>query len=173
MSDPIKLDLDAIEAAAKAATPGEWHWVNHVTDQPRQAGEWRASLRTIEKYPTGAGGYLLPKFIVEADEICDENMDGNAAFIATANPTVVLELVRRLRAAEALSAARIVEIPKDIAAVALVGEFKPAFVQEMKAFHDALREQHSSSALVMCVQSPTDLQALDDEKMRLAGWVRA
>lgn len=95
----MTLDLEQIKAAARAATPGPWHWVNPENDQPRRPGEWRASLRTIEKFPTQSVG-PLPEFIVEADEICDKNMEANAAFIETMDPTTVLELVERLEAAE-------------------------------------------------------------------------
>lgn len=91
--------LDEIERVAKAATPGPWQWINPENDRPRQSGEWRSSLRTVEEFPTISVG-SLPKFIVEADEIYGENMDANAAFIAAANPTTVLSLiaeVKRLR----------------------------------------------------------------------------
>jgi hypothetical protein len=101
-------DTDKLKGLALAATPGPWHWVNNETDQPRQPGEWRASLRTVQEYPTHSVG-PLPKFIVQADEICGENMDANADFIAAANPATVLALlaerdelcaeVERLRAA--------------------------------------------------------------------------
>lgn len=165
MNNPIKLDLDAIEAAAKAATQGQWTF-----DQFRMGGVVRGG--PVQHWVNGSGQSQIA-MSTGAEWMEHGETDANAKHMATANPTVVLELVRRLRAAEALSAARIVEVPKGIAAVALVGEFKPAYVQEMKAFHDALREQHGSSALVLCVQSPTDLQAFDEEQMRVAGWVRA
>jgi hypothetical protein len=96
------IDLDKLEALAKDATPGPWHWVNRETDEPRSAGEWNSSLRTVEVFPTQLVG-PLPKFIVEADEICDENMEANADFIAAANPATILALiaeVRSLRAGE-------------------------------------------------------------------------
>jgi hypothetical protein len=92
----MRYDLDSLEALATAATPGPWHWVNPTTDAPRGLGEWRSSLRTVEKFPTQSVG-PLPKFIVEADEICDWNMDANASFIAAANPETILTLTAELR----------------------------------------------------------------------------
>ena len=97
-SNDSGLNLDHLEALARAATPGPWHWVNPENDQPRKLGEWRASLRTVQEFNTRWGD-TLPKFIVNADEICDENMDANANFIATANPAAVLELIALARRA--------------------------------------------------------------------------
>jgi hypothetical protein len=94
------IDTEKMKALALAATQGPWEWVNPVNDEPRQPGEWRASLRTVEKFPTQSIG-TLPKFIIEADEICDENREANAAFIAAANPAAILELIAALEAAAA------------------------------------------------------------------------
>jgi hypothetical protein len=96
----MNVDLNALKEVAAAATPGPWNWVNPETDKPRQPGEWRSSLRTVahnREYPTGRP---LPDFIMEADEICDENMEANAAFIEAANPAAVLALIERLEMAE-------------------------------------------------------------------------
>ena len=82
------IDLDALEAAALAATPGEWCF--------------------------GSFGRLLvvPMIADNPDKhspICDLGEQhfpshtepyANAAYIAAANPAVVIELIRRLRAAE-------------------------------------------------------------------------
>jgi hypothetical protein len=98
-SNDSGLNLDHLEALAKAATPGPWHWVNPGNDQPRKLGEWRASLRTVQQFNTHRGD-TLPKFIVDAEEIRDENMDANANFIAAANPAAVLALIQLARRAQ-------------------------------------------------------------------------
>ena len=67
-----------------AFTPGPWCWINSETDLPRQEGEWRSSLRTVKEYERSSVGTRLPLFILEADEIDDENMEGNALLIAAA-----------------------------------------------------------------------------------------
>ena len=67
-----------------AFTPGPWCWINSETDLPRQEGEWRSSLRTVKEYERSSVGTRLPLFILEADEICDENMEANARLIAAA-----------------------------------------------------------------------------------------
>lgn len=74
-------------------TPGPWHWVNPVTDEPRAPGEWRSSLRTVAEFGENKTeireelsytSFALPKFILEADEIMDDQMDANARLIAAA-----------------------------------------------------------------------------------------
>ena len=83
------IDLDALEAAALAATPGLWQfWNGHMIraifgDAAAPIAEMRAPYRH------GVS-------IVKGER---EQWD-NGAYIAAANPAVVLELIRRLRAAE-------------------------------------------------------------------------
>lgn len=69
-------ELDALKAAAKAATPGPW---KHYVDQ-------------------GCNGVLASgKVILPTLHISPEN----CAYIAAANPAVVLELIAELRQARA------------------------------------------------------------------------
>lgn len=106
----MTLDIDRIKGIAKAATPGPWRWVNPENDTPRKPGEFCSSLRTIAEFPTRSVG-LLPKFIVEAAEICDDNMEANATFMEKISPDVVLELIARLeRAEEATKSTRYVHV---------------------------------------------------------------
>lgn len=75
-------DLDDLERLAKAATPGPW--TTKPDDDARkhllctETGAW---FGRVEASPRNAA---------------------DAAFIAAANPAVVLELVRRMRAAEGI-----------------------------------------------------------------------
>lgn len=71
-------DLNTLEQAALAATQGHWR------AQHPHAGSfgWEVANDT---------GIC---------RICDDLTESDAAYIAAANPAVVLELVRRLRAAE-------------------------------------------------------------------------
>lgn len=77
----MDIDLDALQAKAEAATPGTWD-TNQFDDQHTIGNGLRA----------GEGRYCVAGNIRRAND---------AAFIAAANPAVVLELVARLRAAEA------------------------------------------------------------------------
>lgn len=65
----MTIDLDAIESAAKAATPGPWN---------------------IVRDPDGYTHYIGPSLVTQVRDDAD--------YIAAANPAVVLELVTELRA---------------------------------------------------------------------------
>ena len=76
------IDLDALECAALAATPGPWHVVEEGIDG------W---IMSANGTPTSFGG--------EAHEGYTSATDPDVAFVCAANPAAVLELVRELRAA--------------------------------------------------------------------------
>lgn len=87
------MDLNELERLANAATPGPWSWTNNegwAYPQTYVDSEGRAN---IARFVNGA-----PQFECTVGEARQEWR--NAAFIAAANPFVVLELVRRLREAE-------------------------------------------------------------------------
>ena len=73
----MTLDLDALEAVARAATPGPWHQGAHYI---------------------GAGGepYDPEAFVGQASILCD------AEHIAAFDPPTVLALIAKLREAEAV-----------------------------------------------------------------------
>lgn len=86
------LDLDALEAAARAATPGPWM---------RLFGE-----RTVyDRMEDGCRGNA----IVRADMPSRQDA-ANLDYIAAANPAVILEVVARLRAAEATPMHAVVQV---------------------------------------------------------------
>jgi hypothetical protein len=83
MSEPI--DLDELEAKAKAATPGDW-----------------TANRCVVETVTVSGAY---RTVAEcrSDLLIEEGVTlSDAAFIAAANPAVVLELVSQLRDTRAI-----------------------------------------------------------------------
>lgn len=86
---------------------------------------------------------------------------------------IILELINRVRAAEAIASGRIEEVSMDTVAVVLVGEFKVGHVSALRAFHDELRAKRNSKTLTMFVQSPSDMLVLNEEAMRKTGWVKA
>lgn len=89
----MKIDLDALEAVARAATPGPWHQGAHYI---------------------GAGGepYDPEAFVGQASILCD------AEHIAAFDPPTVLTLIAKLREAEAV----IAEALELIATVKVAGE---------------------------------------------------
>ena len=70
-------ELDALEAAAKAATPGPWEY---DVEQEEYHGVW------------AGGRYIVPSLHIDAE---------NCKYIAAANPTAILELITDLRQAQA------------------------------------------------------------------------
>lgn len=82
----MNLDLDKLEAAARAATPGPWEWDGRRVD-PDDGYVHIPECSYIVGLISLAGHY--------------EGYQEDCDFIAATSPDVVLELVRRLRAAEA------------------------------------------------------------------------
>lgn len=78
----MEIDLDALEAAAMACTPGPWYqagqgksdkyWQREVRDESGNAVSWHSQFST-------------------------DKAVANARYVAAANPAVVLEMIRRLR----------------------------------------------------------------------------
>jgi hypothetical protein len=81
MTQPTQLDLDALQAAAEAATPGIW------TTYKDGSEKLNNRCNVVE---SGCA-------MVAYGQLSDED----ANFIAAANPAVVLALIDRLRKAEA------------------------------------------------------------------------
>lgn len=82
--------LNELKRLARDATPGPWELSENATDAVIVKDEqpWRfASIESSEYY----GGNL----------ICESATMNNRAFIAAANPDVVLELIAALRLAKA------------------------------------------------------------------------
>lgn len=170
MTAPIELDLAAIEAAAKAATPQDFDSAELKVDEgscecPACGGE--GSVELTAEYTNYDNVAIGVQFFGIGHEF-----GAAEAYYRAAKPAVVLELIRRLRAAQALVDARIVEVSQEVATVALIGDLSHDQIRELKAFHDALRKR-VPGALVMCLQSPCDLLALDEAQMRASGWVLA
>lgn len=93
MADLTDAELDALEAAARAATPGPWRVVAGTGDY---WGEPVWDVRTVAERATAFG--VVADHVVE----CAEERKPDAEYIAQANPATMLALaaeVRRLRAA--------------------------------------------------------------------------
>lgn len=88
------LDLDALQAAAEAATPGPWN-VNY-TKLNGKVIHWHVADR---KHGTMNAVAMADEDQGELRE--HSELRANGEFIAAANPAVVLALIDRLRKAEA------------------------------------------------------------------------
>ncbi|MFJ4173374.1 ead/Ea22-like family protein [Microbacterium sp. NPDC089696] len=93
---PERIDLDPLEAKAKAATPGPWMLDGMGEDEP-EINYWaHRFIGTAE--PNESGSH----------EVVATSEDGhgpNAEYIAAAHPAVILALVSELRTARAAIAA--------------------------------------------------------------------
>lgn len=87
------LNLDALEATARAATPGPWRWDENYGD-PGDTG--LALTNDARKEIVGAYNYHCCAFRDEPNV-----GEGDAEHIATFDPPTVLALIARLREAEA------------------------------------------------------------------------
>ena len=158
----VVIDLDAIEAAAKAA----------AEDKPGVNGP--RSIAFLVKTNDELDGWMRSFYSDEADT------DAYRLHCLWAwqeqekrHAPIILELINRVRAAEAIASGRIEEVSMDTVAVVLVGEFKVDHVSALRAFHDELRAKRNSKTLTMFVQSPSDILVLNEEAMRKTGWVKA
>jgi Ead/Ea22-like protein len=99
------IDLDKLEALAKAATPGEWVAMPAISE--RWSGEGN---RTTQRVDAGyikllvCNSWELPRGAEQSE--CQIKGFANAAFIAAANPPTVLALIERIRELEAEIARR-------------------------------------------------------------------
>lgn len=88
------IDLDSLEALAKAATPGPWKNVDtpamSVCDEIHDANGTRIAMALTTRHPR------------DGEQFIDfDQAEANAAFIAAANPATVLELIATVRQAQA------------------------------------------------------------------------
>ena len=96
----MELNLNELERLANAATPGPWSWTSNEGWSYPQTQVKTEQGTKIARFVDAA-----PQFCCTVGEARQEWK--NAAFIAAANPAVVLDLVRRLRACtSALEVAR-------------------------------------------------------------------
>ena len=77
----MTIDLDALESAAKAATPGPWETIGY-----RIYADKKNIASAQEVYSYREDEVVLPK-----------EAEANATFIAAANPTTMLALIAELR----------------------------------------------------------------------------
>lgn len=84
----MTIDLDTLERRAKAATPGPWEDLSEHPDH------LRGTINKGAKHIAGCSWFETPR---EEQCVTVKEALANAAFIAAANPTVVLELIAEIR----------------------------------------------------------------------------
>ncbi|MBR0946685.1 hypothetical protein ABIF68_007807 [Bradyrhizobium japonicum] len=94
----MDIDIDALEAAALAATPGQWEWNGDTLMAGKDYVLWPGNvLNPIDGIPL-----TWAERLGSCGETTESRAEANARLIAAASPAVVLELVRRLKAARSL-----------------------------------------------------------------------
>ena len=88
----MTIDLDALEATAKTATPGPWEDLSNHPDH------LRGTINKGAKHIAGCSWFETPK---KEQYVSVEEALANAAYIAAANPATVLELIAEVRKARA------------------------------------------------------------------------
>lgn len=156
MSEPVEFDMDALKEAAinaTSATRGE---------------NWRYSPN-YSAITTSKPGILEGcKMVADICNGADFEKERIGNYIAAAQPAVVLELIRRLRIAEAVGEANMLRLNSqagDILAFGIEPEFMPEFQQAIAgALLPGMR------ALIM--EKGIELRSLNEEAMHAAGWMR-
>ena len=97
------IDLNELACLAKAATPGPWTVDDDCYRKPHYSGNgavWIFADHDCETHPIAD---------CSCNHTCrmEHDQQANAAYIAAVNPSAVLELIARLRTAEALLSATI------------------------------------------------------------------
>ncbi|HEJ9831237.1 TPA: hypothetical protein SMN94_006501, partial [Pseudomonas aeruginosa] len=159
-------DVSIVEYAEKAADLFEQH--------DRIVGALRAKIAQLRQHKNdymdaGQETYRALQNEIREREAEIARLDGLVSG-RTAERDAALA---RVKALEALVAARIKDVPVDAPVIAVVGDFNEEQVHECKRFHDAIRAQRNPKAIVVFLNSKNDIQAVDEAAMCAAGWVRA
>jgi hypothetical protein len=100
----MTVDVDKLAELARAATPGPWTYEDGCYEPPKADDEFPDSsgyddMANVYGAPVEVGTPTRP--VQEVPRLAYLPSNADAAFIAAANPAAVLELLERLRAAEA------------------------------------------------------------------------
>ena len=167
MTAPIVLDLDAIEAAAKAATPQDFDSAelkveNGHVECPQCGGQGEVEL--LAEYTNFDGVAIGVQFFGIGHEF-----GAAEAFYRAANPAVVLELVRRLRIAEQMSEANLLKICAAAGDTLIIRTTDEYMAQESAR---GLAGTLPIGMRAILISNEMEVSALDVDQMREAGWVR-
>lgn len=152
----VVIDLDAIEKAAKAAMqePVSTAFLVKTNDE---LNAWMGSFYADD---AETDAYRLHSLWAWQEQ-------------ERRRAPVVLELIRRLRAAEALAASRIEQIPVDTRVLAIFADIKPEHRAYAEEFTRLIQRRTSSWTLVAYFNTDAHIAVLDVETMRARGWIRA
>lgn len=190
MDPEFILDLDAIEAAAKAATPQDLD-----SAEDKSVGGWieclacggEGSVEVIADYLNYDGEAVGVQFYGVGDAHVNAE-----AFLRAAKPAVVLNMVRQLRRlreyadaiakmqenlriAQQLADANISTVkvnPGDVLLISTKASCTPATHDQFAELSRNLG-RHFPEGTPVILTNDVDISALDAEAMRQAGWVKA
>lgn len=104
MTPSTELDLDALEALARAATPGEWKaWPGNGDFD--LAARFESESKVLVVSPDDCQEHPIADCSCNHSCRMDDEQQANAAFIAAANPNTVLALIELARRAQPLEGA--------------------------------------------------------------------
>lgn len=94
----MAVDLDELERLARAATPGPWTWDNAKGNEAFHL-EGAADNYDDREILHAISGTIYSEH--SSDPACIGVAEKHKAYISAVNPTVILELIERVRRAEA------------------------------------------------------------------------
>jgi hypothetical protein len=137
------IDIDKIEAAAKAATPGPW--VMECGDDPENWSRYFPTVGAADIEIVGTEGFYCGERDVDI---------ANADHIATANPATVLEMVSMIRERDA----QVVQLQEQNTMLdAKLSEVEAVLRQALSAFEPSKgdsREKYAAIAAIKGVLEP-------------------
>lgn len=158
MSENIELDLDALVAAAEAATVGH-----------RRIGEFMPR-ETVGSHQVVIDTEHGPMVLLEGNQNFMEQAKADAAYAAAAQPSVVLELVRRLRIAEQMGEANLLKISASEGDTLVIRYTDLPMAEEARR---GLAGTLPPGVRAVLLPPSMEISALDENAMRAAGWVLA
>lgn len=173
MSDERKLDIDELENIAKLATPGGW-WID---SHGHNLTSWDR-LQHIVKFDHSGCEAVRHK---DTGNLSAWRNDNDATFIATANPKAILELIARLKEAEALNRelalARVSSIPENAKLIVVqVSENSQITTDHIRHIAEAFAGfESAANTPVLCFigNKVMDVSSFDEAQMLENGWIPA
>lgn len=187
----VKIDLDAIEKAAKAASAGQWHFhqceigVEICDDEGGAIIEDQCFAQDEDMQFIAAANPVVvlelirlardhdnAKMLAVIDELSEQNR--HLAFEAKTNATRHLEVASELRLAKLSLDAKIEKLPPIVN-----GDTVIVKTNDIRSRDDALmlaqliRRVSPPSTSMVFVSAETEIEAIHEDTMELRGWVRA
>ena len=174
MSDGRNLDIDELEKLAKLATPGDWWIDSHGCHMIAHTSTGMESV-----FNTSQEGDAVRH--ADTGNLSRWRNDNDATYIANASPKIVLELIARLKEAEALNRelaqASVSSIPENAKLIVLqVSENSQVTTDQIRYIAESFaRFKSTANTEVLCFigNDVMDVSSFDEAKMLENGWIPA